>query len=246
MKNYNLRIVAIIFFVMGITSCSNEETKTQNTIVTRPTVPIQAPTVTDIDGNVYRIVTINNQNWTKTNLNVSHYRNGDPIPHVRNGVQWINLTTGAWCYYNGDAANGVKYGKLYNWYAVNDPRGLVPNGWHVPSNEEWTNVSNYLGGYNVAGGKMKATGTSQAGTGLWWSPNANATNSIGFTGQPGGVRRDNGAFNNIASNGFWWSTTESTLTPYGCNFSLSFVNSTTYVTIGTAKTCGLSVRCIKD
>ena len=102
-------------------------------------------------------VTIGNQVWTSKNLDVSTYRNGDAIPQVQDANAWENLTTGAWCYYDNDASNGTKYGKLYNWYAVNDPRGLAPKGYHIPTDAEWTQLSDYLGGESKAGTKMKTT-----------------------------------------------------------------------------------------
>ena len=101
-------------------------------------------------------VTIGSQVWTSKNLDVATYRNGDVIPQVQDENAWENLTTGAWCYYDNDASNGTKYGKLYNWYAVNDPRGLAPNGYHIPTDAEWTQLSDYLGG-GEAGTKMKST-----------------------------------------------------------------------------------------
>jgi len=107
-------------------------------------------------------VKIGNQVWMSTNLNVDIYRNGDIIPQVTDPTAWAELTTGAWCYYNNDSLKGAIYGKLYNWYAVNDPRGLAPKGWHIPTDEEWITLVNSLGGDTVAGGKMKSTGT-------WWS-----------------------------------------------------------------------------
>ena len=140
-------------------------------------------TVSDVDGNVYQTVTICNQTWTKSNLNVSKYRNGDFIPQVTDPTAWANLTTGAWCYYNDDPANGAVYGKLYNWHAVNDPRGLAPQGWHIPSDIELTTLTNCLGGESIAGGQMKESGFAH-----WLSPNTDATNSSGFTGLPGGSR----------------------------------------------------------
>jgi hypothetical protein len=102
-------------------------------------------------------VTIGSQVWTSTNLNVSTYRNGEVIPQVNDGEVWAKLTTGAWCYYDNDSSNGTKYGKLYNWYALNDPRGLAPKGYHIPTNAEWTALTDYLGGEAVAGIKMKST-----------------------------------------------------------------------------------------
>lgn len=101
-------------------------------------------------------VTIGSQVWTSTNLNVSTYRNGDIIPQVQDEDAWEKLTTGAWCYYENNASNGTKYGKLYNWYAVNDARGLAPQGYHIPSEAEWTKLKDYLGGRDVAGTKMKS------------------------------------------------------------------------------------------
>jgi uncharacterized protein (TIGR02145 family) len=135
--------------------------------------------VTDIDGNTYKGISIGTQIWTQSNLNVSRYRNGDIIPQVTNYTQWENLTTGAWCYYANNTANGVVYGKLYNWYAVSDPRGLAPQGWHVPSDAEWRTLTTYLG-EDSAGGKMKSIT-------LWGSFNTGATSSSGFSGFPGGI-----------------------------------------------------------
>ena len=102
--------------------------------------------VTDADGNTYSSIIINTKQWMKENLNVSKYKNGDVIPEVTDMADWDNLTTGAWCYYANDTANGVTYGKLYNWYAVTDPRGLAPTGWHIPTDQEWTSLTNFLGG----------------------------------------------------------------------------------------------------
>tara|TARA_R110000764_G_scaffold78127_1_gene155887 strand:+ start:1623 stop:2303 length:681 start_codon:yes stop_codon:yes gene_type:complete len=146
-------------------------------------------------------VTIGTQTFMGCNLDVDTYRNGDPIPEVQT-TSWNSLTTGAWCYYANATANGVIYGKLYNWYAVNDSRGLAPVGYHVPTFAEITTLANYLGGYTVAGGKVK-----QAGTVLWQSPNS-ATNTSGFTAIPGGYRSQAaGGFNSLLTfAGFWTST----------------------------------------
>jgi uncharacterized protein (TIGR02145 family) len=200
--------------------------------------------VTDVDGNTYLPVTICNQTWTKSNLNVSHYRNGDEIPQVTNPTQWANLTTGAWCYYNNDPANGAIYGKMYNWYAVNDPRGLAPAGWHIPSNTEWTELTNCLGGtfidavtIGIAGGKMKEVGTT-----YWSPPNTGATNSSGFTGRPGGQRNYFGNFETIQV-GSWWSSSENGNFAYHRSI---FYNTTTIVRSGLGKSTGIYVRCVKD
>jgi uncharacterized protein (TIGR02145 family) len=162
-------------------------------------INITGPNASDIDGNIYQTVTNCIQTWMKTNLNVSKYRNGDIIPQVTDPQAWGALTTGAWCYYANTSSNGTTYGKLYNWYAVNDPRGLSPSGWHVPTKTEWDIITNCLGGPQVAGGSMK-----EAGSIHWNSPNI-ATNNSGFTALPGGLRDGNGIFSNINYNGYWWS-----------------------------------------
>ncbi len=235
MKKYYFTITSILFF--GLLSCSNEETKTQNQEALRPTVPSQPNTVTDIDGNVYRIVTIGNQSWTKTNLNVSHYRNGDPIPQVTDTAEWANLTTGAWCYYNNGQVNGPIYGKLYNWYAVNDPRGLAPIGWHVPSYVEWNALSTFLGGIFVAN-KMKAT------TGWTSYIGIINTNTSGFTGLPGGLRSGSSYDYNLLTNGSWWSSSEKD-TSFSWGVGLDYDHSSFNSGYGNKK-IGFSVRCIKD
>ena len=147
-------------------------------------------------------VVIGEQTWTACNLDVTTYRNGDPIPQVTDPTAWNNLTTGAWCYYQNNPSLGCTYNKLYNWYAVNDPRGLAPVGYHVPTEAEIETLRQYLGGTNVAGGKLK-----QAGTTLWNSPNTGATNETGWTGLPGGAL-EFGQFGGIRTSGpFWTSTT---------------------------------------
>jgi uncharacterized protein (TIGR02145 family) len=151
-------------------------------------------------------ITIGTQTWSGCNLNVDTYQNGDIIPEVQDPVIWASLTTGAWCHYNNDPANEAIYGKLYNWYAVNDSRGLAPSGWHVPSDDEFTTLANYLGGATYAGGKMKEEGLCH-----WNSPNTGATNESGFTGLPGGARIYNtGGFSYLNNLGFFWTSTEAT------------------------------------
>ena len=146
-------------------------------------------------------VTIGTQTWTTKNLNVSTYRNGDKILQVQDKKAWGNLTTGAWCYYENNPTNGTKYGKLYNWYAVNDPRGLAPKGYHIPTDKEWTILTDYLGGESEAGTKMK----SSSG----WKNNGNGNNTSGFAGLPGGDRNSYyGNFSYIGAYGYWWSSSE--------------------------------------
>lgn len=182
-------------------------------------------------------IVIGAQQWMEKNLNTSFYRNGDTIPYVTNATQWANLTSGAWCYYNNDPANGEIYGKLYNWYAVNDSRGLAPTGWHIPTDAEWTTLTTTLGGESVAGGKMKSAGTT------WRTPSL-GNNSSGFTGLPGGVCDLNGSFFQIGTHGYFWSSTEfnTTSSKY---LNLMFHNNST-LSLMYNKLFGFSVRCIKD
>lgn len=193
-------------------------------------------------GGTQTEVTICSQTWMVKNLDVSTYRNGNPIPQVTDPVAWAALTTGAWCYYNNDPATGAIYGKLYNWYAVNDPRGLAPAGWHIPTDPEWTTLSNCLGGDFVAGGKMKETGNTH-----WQGLNTGATNSSGFTGLPGGSRDATGTFFfYLGDYGYWWSATaSSTNPPLAWSRSLYSLSAAIYRD-NYGKKFGFSVRCVKD
>jgi uncharacterized protein (TIGR02145 family) len=184
-------------------------------------------------------VTIGTQTFMGCNLNVDTYRNGDPIPEVKLNNDWFSLTTGAWCYYDNVTANGVIYGKLYNWYAVNDPRGLAPVGYHVPTSAEFTTLADYLGGLLVAGGPMKQTGTD-----LWVSPNEGATNTSGFTSIPGGLRTQTSGFNSLGYGAFFWTSTATSSTE-----AIFRANASNYGYLNQGalnKETGLSVRLIKD
>jgi uncharacterized protein (TIGR02145 family) len=190
--------------------------------------------------NYAQTVTIGKQVWMSENLNVDKFRNGDPIPHAKTDEEWEKAhkkKQPAWCYYNNDPANGAKYGKLYNWYAVNDPRGLAPVGYHIPTDEEWTVLTDYLGGTYVAGEKMKSTSG--------WAESGNGTNVSGFSGLPGGNRDANGGFYNFGKFGFWWSSSELD-TDVAWNRNLGYDNG--FVDRGNygAKGGGLSVRCLRD
>jgi uncharacterized protein (TIGR02145 family) len=206
-----------------------------NTRVMSMTRP--APSLCDDSTTPYPTVTIGTQIWMQKNLNVCKYRNGDDIPQVQDATAWAALTTGAWCYYNNDTANGPVYGKLYNWYAVHDPRGLAPTGYHIPTDAEWTTLTTFLGGESVAGNKMKATT-------LWTSyAGITNTNSSGFTGLPGGYRPI-GSFNVLGTNGFWWSASEADTTRAW--YRTMNYNYDTAFRLFYGKEVGFSVRCIKD
>jgi len=197
-------------------------------------------TLTDIDGNVYKTVTIGTQTWMAENLRTTKYNDGTAIPIVTDNIAWVNLNTGAYCHYNNtiNADTIATFGRLYNWYAVNTGR-LAPDGWHLPTDEEWTTLITYLGGESIGGGKLK-----EAGTMHWIYSNEAATNETGFTALAGGYRIFDGTFSYIGENGSWWSATETDI-----NLALawhmtrydSFANRFLY-----NKQPGLSVRCVKD
>jgi len=195
--------------------------------------------VTDQDGNNYATIEIGTQEWMAENLRTTKYANGDPIPNVTDSAQWSNLTTGAWAHYENDSQFEVPYGKLYNWYTVADPRNVCPTGWHVPTDAEWTVLTDYLGGEAVAGGKMKSTGTEH-----WQSPNVNATNESGFTGVPCGSRFYNGIFGYVNNVGTFWSSSQDT-SIHAINRLLYFNNELVDKYYG-VNTVGLAVRCVRN
>ena len=184
-------------------------------------------------------VTIGTQVWMTKNLDVSTFRNGDLIPQAKTNEEWEKAGKEgkpAWCYYKNKKKNGKKYGKLYNWHAVNDSRGLAPTGCHIPTDAEWTILSDYLGGEDAAGKKMKSTSG--------WGDEGNGTNSSGFSGLPGGYRFSNGDYSNVGYYGFWWSGSENDADDayYRGLFSKLDLLSRYYY----GKDRGLSVRCLRD
>ena len=200
----------------------------------------QTNTVTDIDGNVYQTVQIGDQIWMAENLKVTHYRNGDSIPNVTDQNEWAGLYVGvgAYCEYGNNHSNVSTYGRLYNWYVVDDSRGIAPAGWHVPSYDEWQTLVDYLGGAAVAGGKLKEVGTEH-----WESPNTGATNESGFTALPGGCRDHAGYYNGLGWDTSIWSTT---LMYGGAWILILDCSSATAGFDHFGKPDGNSIRCIKD
>ena len=196
--------------------------------------------VTDIDGNTYSVVTIGSQCWMGENLKTSRFRDGSAIAEVTDDTEWKDQLTPAFCWYNNDNSNEATYGKLYNWFAIEDARGVCPEGWHVPSDAEFAVLTKYLGSADdVAGGRLKEEGTTH-----WEAPNVLASNSSGFTGLPGGMRFQEGQFDHMGKNGLFWSSRrEST--------SLAFYLTLTYNSAATYRTyiykrSGFSCRCVKD
>jgi len=163
-------------------------------------------TVTDYDGNVYKTITVNGKEWMAENLNVGHFQNGDQVFIVEDNNGWASSILQPFsCYYQNIVANACPYGRIYNFYAVTDSRGLCPAGWHVPDNYEWQQLHDALGGTSVAGGAMKTEGTVEANNGLWYSPNTAATNASGFSAVPGGYRSQFGVFTQKGYGAYYWA-----------------------------------------
>jgi uncharacterized protein (TIGR02145 family) len=191
--------------------------------------------VADVEGNVYKTVTIGSQIWMAENLRATKYRNGNDIANVINNFTWASLSTGAWCdYSNFDS----RYGHLYNWYAVSDSRNIAPIGWHIPTDAEWTTLTTYLGGESVAGGKLKCVGYSD-----WGSPNTGATNETGFNALPGGLRGYDGTFSNLGFYGNWWSASMNGINVWYRN--MDYYKNYVYRNSIYMNT-GFSVRCIRN
>lgn len=183
-------------------------------------------------------VRIGKQVWSTKNLDVTTFRNGDTIPQAKTNEEWVKFgdnKQAAWCYYNNDPTEGTKYGKLYNWYAVNDPRGLAPKGYHIPNDTEWIILGEYLG-ETLAGKKMKNN--------YGWVENGSGTNESGFSGLPSGGRYYDGSFNFILTNGGWWSSTEID-TDLAWAYDLGYLFDRLNRGKG-FKGCGSSVRCLVD
>jgi uncharacterized protein (TIGR02145 family) len=207
---------------------------------------IDSNLVSDIDSLIFKEnleteseVAIGNQIWMNKNLEVDKYKNGDSIPEVKDSTEWANLTTGAWCYFDNNLDTGKIYGKLYNWYAVNDSRGLAPEGWHVPIGTELDELLTCLGDPDNAGGTMKESGTVH-----WNAPNNGATNSSGFTALPGGLRDSISKFDRIHITGFWWTSTF--LSDSNAKFFVLNYDESSFYLQETLKNFGFSVRCVRD
>ena len=250
---FTFALTSALFSCEKETTNTNSSTNTSNdvTCVENPNInftSIGTPVgkfsdcIKDVDGNVYKTVTIGSQTWMAENLKTSKYNDGTSIPNVKDSLEWSKLTTGAWCYYNNDEKNNVKYGKLYNWYTVspttNGNKNVCPTGWHVPSDVEFKVLTNYLGGESIAGGKMKEIGRSS-----WIESNYIANNLSLFSFLPNGAREANGEFNHMLYFGGFHMSSESD--GEGLHSVLSYKE----VWIGMdedPKEGGLSIRCVKD
>jgi uncharacterized protein (TIGR02145 family) len=194
--------------------------------------------VDDIDGNHYLAVKIGNQVWMAENLRTTRLNNGSEIPEITENAAWNGMTSPAYCWFFNDSASYAGFcGALYNWYSVGTGN-LCPEGWHVPTDTDWTELTNFLGGTSVAGGKMKETGTAH-----WLAPNNGATNESGFTAIPGGFRY-NGSFWDYGYNANWWSSTENTSTD--CWARKIYYYGAFFYADANVKNIGFSVRCLKN
>jgi len=217
MKNFKRTPFCIFLVVIIFISCKND--------------------CIDADGNEYKTVKIGNQTWMAENLHTTKYRNGDPIPNVTSNSDWKNKTSGAYCDFD-NTVNSL-YGKLYNWYAVSDSRNIAPEGWHVPTDDEWKTLTAFVRA--DAGGKMKETGTMH-----WRFPNTSATNESGFTALPAGFRLGyDGTFNALGTTSDFWSSTRFGDTSYAWDLRMAYNNAGTH-RANISMTYGLSVRCLKD
>jgi len=210
----------------------------------------EAVPVTDIDGNVYQTIRIGLQIWTAENLRVTHFRNGNPINNVTDGTEWNGLTTSAYCAYNNDETVVEVYGFLYNAYAVNDTQNIAPEGWHVPSDDEWKEMEIFLGmAHDQADsigwrGELEGARLKEEGNAHWNPPNEEAYDDFGFTALPGGYRGPNGVFYGMGDNTYLWTSTENINGQQwnrGLNKVFSTINRRFY-----NKKNGFSVRLIKD
>ena len=207
--------------------------------ILQPPVPTGCEDLANVtfDGHTYDLVQIGTQCWFKENLRSDNYRNGDPIPGNLTDSQWGSTNSGAQAVFDNSNANLATYGRLYNWYAVDDDRGLCPSGFHVPTDDEWTELVNYLGGEEVAGAKMKS---SPSDTPAW-----DGTNSSGFSALPSGYRSSaNGSFFSVGSNGYWWfSSADGSASAWFCilssdyDYVYRFTNNLRF---------GFSVRCLQN
>ena len=228
MKKANLILSLVALTALVLTSCG-ESSRKANTTTNHVTT----------EEDTINKITIGEQVWMVENLNVDTFRNGEPILEVKTEDEWKKASDEkkpAWSYYNNNPDNGSPYGKLYNWYAVNDPRGLAPKAWRIPSDKDWSKLTDFLGGESVAGKKMKSSNL--------WTETEECSNESGFSGLPGGCRNSFANFSQIGEYAYWWSSTDN-----GSNAWYRFLEPDNGY-VGRSgfgnKANGYSVRCLKD
>lgn len=217
-------IIATIIIICSVASCEKEKSSPKQII--------------DADGNIYTAINIGHQQWLVENIHTSSYRNGDPIEFVTLDSQWVQISQGAYCVYRNDSNFLNPFGYLYNWKAISDSRGIAPEGWRIAGDEDWNELINYLGGADIAGGRIK-----QAGVQYWMIPNQIDSFKTNFNALPGGLRLNNGSFNYQSERGLWWSKTD-----------IDSINASAFALYHYAKRIdrfiynkkgGMSVRCVK-
>jgi len=226
-----------VFSILFVLSCNSISSNIKN-IQSNDTM------VVDIDGNIYHVIKIGNQIWLKENLKVTHFRNGDPIPNITDDSDWATDIIGAYCNYNNDTSLVHIYGRLYNWYAVNDKRGICPKGWHVPSSDEFSDLDYMFGGAQISGMQLKEAGRSH------WNILNEATNASNFTALPGG-HRDIDGFSRIGFYAYFWNKDEylgencaiDNECAHECSLNYRF---SYFLQDWGFKRRGMSIRCIKD
>jgi uncharacterized protein (TIGR02145 family) len=255
---YSFSLTIIITFLLF--SCKKEENSNIKNQITEPEIidkrinainfsssikSIGQPGngITDIEGNVYKTVIIENQEWMAENLKVTKYNDGTDIKIERNSINWSTNNQPTYCFFNNDSTYISKYGIFYNWYVIKEDenmnKNICPTGWHVPSEKEWNILINYLGGETVAGGKLKEIQLSS-----WNQTSESTTNTSLFTALPSGYRNNGGNFGSIGNYGYWWTSTE--LNSIDAYYKGLYSNSESISTSNSNKKLGLSIRCIKD
>lgn len=225
MKNVVKAVLLMVLMILT-NSCKEEEDNS----------------IRDGDNNIYSLVKIGSQVWLVENLKTTTFNDHEPIPNISDSTKWRSLISPGYCWYNNNFENKENYGALYNWYAVNTGK-LCPIGWHVPSDQEWSVLIDFLGGDNVAGGKLKEMGNVH-----WATPNVDATNETGFTALPGGYRgysNSLGIFEGLGTEGYWWSSTANG-TSFAWDRGIYNDNGNIYKSVSENKKFGDSVRCLKD
>jgi uncharacterized protein (TIGR02145 family) len=238
-------VLSAVTLLLISTSCSKDDKKDDDNnyntgIVFNPDKTYGS--VTDVDGNTYKTIQLGNQTWMAENLKTEHYANGDVINNIAETDLWENTLVGAWTYYNNNEEMNEDYGKLYNWFAVEDPRNICPSGWHIPNDPEWEALLTHLGGYLVAGASMKETGLNH-----FAYSNEGSTNESGFTGLPGGMKDWGSLSFDLGLSGYWWSSTNAN-DYYDLEAYYYFIGrDVDHVLDGAGdKNNGISCRCIKD
>jgi len=246
LRNYLLTILVLAGFL--ITACSKDELPEGDLLNKQEpgdTSGILIDKVSDLDGNTYKVVVIGTQTWMAENLKTTKLNDGTAIPQVSDGTQWVRLSSPGLCWFaNDETGSKGKYGALYNWYSVQSGK-LAPSGWHIPTREEWAVLIDYLGGTQKAGGRMKEEGLEH-----WNAPNAEATNSSGFTALGSGARYGFcSGFHGLSERVFFWTASSSAgnkdIAHYlHLDFNSGVIADSTEVP--GYKVYGYSVRCVKD